>query len=213
MNFNLQPILNELQKAPHPVKLVAVTKSFEVETTKALIKAGASAIAENRVERAVEKLPQLPSVETHFIGQIQSKKIKSIVQLFDVIESVGSNQHLLKIDGLAQALNKKVDVFLQFNISEESQKSGYSIQDLEAVEKGMSQLQFIRVVGLMGMASNTSDASVIRSQFASLRHLRDELQKRHSTIRELSMGMSSDYRMAIEEGATVVRIGRALVNA
>lgn len=213
MNFNTQHILGFLKSALRRVKLIAVTKYFDLPTTQALIQSGVEAIGESRVEKAIEKFPYLPPVERHFLGQIQSKKIKPIVEHFDVIQSVSSNKYLLKIEDVARSMNKKVDVFLQFNISNEAQKSGYALDDILDIEKYLDQLQFIRVVGVMGMASNTSDESVVRAQFVHLRQRRDALQKNHPSITELSMGMSSDYKIAIEEGATVVRIGRGLLQS
>lgn len=209
----LQNIQYQLQKAPQLVKLVAVAKYADVKTTQALIEAGVQAIGENRVEVAEGKFVQLPAdlkFERHFIGQIQSKKIRKIVELFDVIQSVASSKHLLKIDQVAEELNKKTQIFLQFNISNESHKGGYALDDLENIKKTLNQTHYIEVVGLMGMASNISDEEVIRSQFRSLRQLRDELQVDFSGIKGLSMGMSNDYQMAVQEGATVVRIGRGL---
>jgi len=210
MNFNTQHILDFLKSSPYPIKLVAVTKSFDLPTTQALIQSGIKVIGESRVEKAVEKFPHLPVIEKHFIGQIQSKKIKSIVEHFDVIQSVSSNKHLLKIEAVARVLNKKIEVFLQFNISGELQKAGYPMGECSGLEGVLMGLNFVQVMGVMGMASNTSDESVIRAQFAHLRQRRDELQKKHPSITELSMGMSSDYKIAIEEGATVLRIGRGL---
>lgn len=200
-----------LQKAPRPVKLVAVTKYAALPDIQRLIEWGIVAIAENRVEAAGEKFPHLPPVEKHFIGQIQSRKIRRIVELFDVIQSVGSIDHLNKIDQMAGELGKKIQVFLQFNISGENQKSGFKPDQLNKIAEALFRIQVVQVIGLMGMASDTQDQDLIRRQFATLRELRDQLRKEFPHITELSMGMSSDYPIAIEEGATVVRIGRGIV--
>lgn len=209
----LTQIQSHLQKARQSVKLVAVTKYANVKTAQQLIEAGVEAVGENRLEVAEQKFAQLPSglqFEKHFIGQIQSKKIRKIVELFDVIQSVSSNKHLLKLDQVAGELGKKIQIFLQFNVSNEPQKGGYSPADAEDVKKILSQIAHVEVIGLMGMASNTKDEQMIRTQFKTLRELRNELQKDFPSIKELSMGMSNDYQIAIEEGATVVRIGRGL---
>lgn len=212
MNFqNLQKIQFILQKTPQSAQLVAVTKSFDLIQTKALIEAGVVMIAENRVEKAMEKFPHLPeTIEKHFIGRVQSKKIPKLVQWFDVIESIGSIEHLLKIDYEAQKQNKKIRVLLQFNISGEPQKDGFNIDECEKVQSSFSDLHNVQVIGLMGMATDTEDQDVIHSQFQKLRLLRDQFEKKFPTVRELSMGMSSDYRIALKEGATMVRLGRSL---
>ena len=189
---------------------MAVTKSFDIPTTQALITAGVEAIGENRLEVAAVKFPHLAPVEKHFIGQIQSKKIKKIVEWFDVIQSVGTTEHLLKIEAVARELKKKIDVFLQFNISGEVQKAGYSLSQIEEIKEALNKIHFIQVTGVMGMASDTSDTVVIRHQFQNLRKIRNQLQKEFPSISELSIGMSADYTIAIEEGATLVRIGRSL---
>ena len=207
----LDKIQSELQKTPQSARLVAVTKSFDLAQTKTLIEAGVVMIAENRVEQAMEKFPHLPKeIERHFIGRIQSKKIPKLVQWFDVIESVGSIEHLLKIDHEAQKQNKKIRVLLQFNISNEFQKDGFNMNECEKVQASLSDLHRVQVIGLMGMATDTDNQDVIHSQFQKLRQLRDQFQKKFPTVCELSMGMSSDYQIALEEGATMVRLGTAL---
>lgn len=208
----LNIIQSNLQKAGRPIKLVAVTKSFDLPTTQALIQAGVKAIGENRVEVAEKKFPHLPAVEKHFIGFLQSKKLKKIIQLFDVIQSVDSNAHLIKMNQLAQDMGKHLDIFLQFNISGETQKNGYSFTQIDEIKKILPQINHLKIIGVMGMASDSVEKTIIRSQFKNLREIRDQLQKISPPISELSMGMSGDYLIALEEGATLVRIGRGLVD-
>src|SRR3989338_5220075 len=119
-----------MRKASQKVTLVAVTKSVGVDETNEVIKAGVSAIGENRVEDFEKKIPELLPVEKHFIGQIQSRKIKRIVELFDVIQSVGSIEHLEKIEKEALAQNKQIKILLQFNISGEEQKTGFKQNEI-----------------------------------------------------------------------------------
>lgn len=213
MNFpGLTLIQTELQKIARPIKLVAVTKYFDLKITQALIQAGVKVIGENRVEKAEEKFPFLPvSVEKHFIGQLQSKKLERIIRLFDVIQSVGSMEHLLKIDQVAQGLKKNFHVFLQFNISEEMQKGGFGLNQLEVVKEVLQKIHFIQVTGVMGMAQEGASELTLHQQFGKLREVRDELQKTSPQITELSMGMSEDYLIALQEEATVLRIGRRLL--
>lgn len=204
----LQKIQSILQNTPQSARLVAVTKSFDLAQTKSLIEAGVKAIAQNRVERAMEKFPNLPgAIEKHFIGRVQSKKIPKLVQWFDVIESIGSIECLFKIDYEAQKQNKKIRVLLQFNISGEPQKDGFDVDECENIEQELPQIHHVQVIGLMGMATDTEDQGLIRSQFQKLRQLRDQFQKKFPIVCELSMGMSTDFMIALEEGATMVRIG------
>src|SRR3989344_5896678 len=191
------------------VTLVAVTKSVGIEETNEIIKAGVKVIGENRIEDFEKKLPSLLAVEKHFIGQIQSRKIKRIVELFDVIQSVGSIEHLERIEKEAAAQNKPVKVLLQFNISGEEQKGGFKQNDVKQIIEQFPKIQHVQIIGVMGMASRTDDEEIVRKQFRLLKSIRDELRATCPTITELSMGMSNDYKIALEEGATMLRIGRA----
>lgn len=209
---SLSKIRVEILQTGRTVKIVAVTKYVGTEETNEIIKSGVDAIGENRVEQAREKFPHLNAkIEKHFIGPIQSNKIKDIVELFDVIQSVGSIKHLTRIEESAKKINKNVSVFLQFNISGEAQKGGFTEKDLSAIADAIKRLEKINVIGLMGMASRTKDNEVIRTQFKRLREYRDQLQSQFSGITELSMGMSDDYKLALEEGSTVLRLGRLLI--
>ena len=216
-------------KVPRKVTLVAVTKSVGIYETNEVIKAGVTAIGENRVEDFEKKLPQLLPVEKHFIGQIQSRKIKRIVELFDCIQSVGSIEHLERIEKEARTQNKPVKVLLQFNISGEFQKGGFDQDNLgqiiqaiagnllsansrELADKGkvILAIHHAEITGVMGMATDTKDSEIVRKQFRLLKNIRDQLQAKFPSITELSMGMSNDYKIALEEGATMLRVGRLL---
>ena len=211
-----------ISRVPQKVTLVAVTKSVGIEETNEVIKAGVSAIGENRVEDFERKFPQLLPVEKHFIGQIQSRKIKRIVELFDVIQSVSSIEYLKKIDAEALAQVKPTKVLLQFNISGEVRKGGFkqdelgnnslpaNSRELTGMNQTISTTHHIKIIGVMGMATNTEDGETVRKQFRRLKDIRDQLRARFPEIIELSMGMSNDYKIALEEGATMLRIGRAL---
>ena len=213
-----------ISRVPQKVTLVAVTKSVGIEETNEVIKAGVSAIGENRVEDFERKFPQLLPVEKHFIGQIQSRKIKRIVELFDVIQSVSSIEHLEKIEKEALAQSKPIKVLLQFNISGEGQRGGFkqdelgnnslpaNSRELAGMNQTISTIHHIKIIGVMGMATDTKDTDVVRLQFRQLRNIRDVLHAKVPTITELSMGMSNDYKIALEEGSTMLRIGRAFFN-
>ena len=210
MNKRFNKIVEEISVSQREIKIVAVTKNVDTDKTNEIIKDGSTAIGENRVEVLENKLGSLLPVEKHFIGQIQTKKIKKIVGLFDVIQSVGSIKHLKKIHNEAEKQKKDIQVMLQFNISNEIQKSGFEPSDTKQIVLDIEEIKDARIIGVMGMASFTSDTEVIRKQFQLLRSIRDELRQTNSKILELSMGMSSDYKIAIDEGATVLRIGSIL---
>lgn len=242
-NVFLDGLLEEINAMPREVTLVAVTKSVGNEETNEIVKAGVRAIGENRVEDAEKKFPHLLEAEKHFIGKIQSRKIRRIVELFDVIQSVGSIEHLQKIEKEAQAQNKLIKVLLQFNISGEKHKGGFNANELKKItvailndslsansllrvklragtareladkSKTVSAVQHVKIIGVMGMASRTDDERIVRKQFSLLKSIRDELRTTHPAITELSMGMSDDYKIALEEGSTMLRIGRALFNS
>ena len=211
-----------ISRVPQKVTLVVVTKSVGIDETNEVIKAGVSAIGENRVEDFERKFPQLLPVEKHFIGQIQSRKIKRIVELFDVIQSVSSIEHLEKIEKEALAQSKPIKVLLQFNISGEGQRGGFKQDELgnnslpansrELADKGkvILAIHHAEITGVMGMATDTKDSEIVRKQFRLLKNIRDQLQAKFPSITELSMGMSNDYKIALEEGATMLRVGRLL---
>ena len=211
-----------ISRVPQKVTLVVVTKSVGIDETNEVIKAGVSAIGENRVEDFERKFPHLLPAEKHFIGQIQSRKIKRIVELFDVVQSVSSVEHLEKIEKEALAQRKPIKVLLQFNISGEVRKGGFKQDELgnnslpansrELADKGkvILAIHHAEITGVMGMASNTKEADVVRKQFRLLKDTRDQLRARFPEIAELSMGMSNDYKIALEEGATMLRVGRLL---
>src|SRR3989344_6378558 len=218
----LNQLKENIGKVTQKVTLVAVTKSVGINETNEVIRAGVKAIGENRVEDFEKKLPQLLPVENHFIGQIQSRKIKRIVELFDVIQSVSSIEHLEKVEKEALAQSKPIKVLLQFNISGEGQRGGFKQDELgnnslpansrELADKGkvILAIHHAEITGVMGMASNTGETEAVRTQFRRLKGIRDQLRARFPEIIELSMGMSNDYKIALEEGSTMLRIGRAL---
>jgi PLP dependent protein len=215
---SLRNLKEEIRENERRISLVAVTKGVGINDTNEIIKAGVGAIGENRLEDAEKKFPLLlPAdstgslqVEKHFIGRIQSRKIKRIVELFDCIQSVSSLEHLKKIENAALELRKPIKIFLQFNISGERQKGGFEPNEVEQVIKCLSSVRQVKIIGVMGMAEQTDDHSVVRIQFRLLRNVRDIIHSRFSDVTELSMGMSDDYKIALEEGATMLRIGRLL---
>lgn len=207
-----QSLLAELAETPQKAQLIAVTKYSSIDETNEAIQAGVTKIGENRIELLEEKSEKLLPVEKHFIGTIQSKKLRRILKVADVIESIDSLEHLEKLNCIAEEEGKIAKVFLQFNISGEAQKSGFKSKDIYMIKKCIQKLNNISVQGVMGMAENTENNEEIRYQFRLAKSVFDDLKKDIPSIKELSIGMSGDYKIALEEGATLVRIGSALFN-
>lgn len=200
---------------PSSVKLLAVSKTVEVPAVADAIAAGARAFGENRPEQLVQKQAAYPQAEWHFIGNIQSRRIKDIVPAATLIHSVYRESHLPKIDAAARAAGKVQDILVEVNVSGEESKSGLAPADVREFIQATDAFDGIRVRGLMTMAprydERTADATF--SGLADLRAALDGLSlQRHGSLvlSELSMGMSEDWRFAIRHGATIVRIGRAI---
>ena len=195
----------------HPVTIVAVTKTHPAEAVRAAAAAGLTAVGENRVQEALAKEEECAGVpvEWHLIGTLQRNKAKHAVNRFALIHSVDSL-------GLAQDLDRRAaagsvqPILLQVNCSGEPQKGGVEPAELPALLQAVAALPRLTVRGLMTMAELTDDETVQRSAFRMLRRLRDEAEARGQALPELSMGMSGDYQVAVEEGATMVRLGTLL---
>ncbi|HEY8132405.1 MAG TPA: YggS family pyridoxal phosphate-dependent enzyme [Thermoanaerobaculia bacterium] len=187
------------------VTLVAVSKTFLAARIDEAIAAGVRDIGENRVQEARDKKPQVGgAARWHLIGHLQSNKAKDAVRLFDVIETVDSVDLAEKIARAAEAAGKAQDVLLQVNVGDESQKSGVAPADLESVSRQVRALKGLRLLGLMAIPPIGAPEET-RRHFRRLREIRDQIGLEH-----LSMGMSVDFEIAIEEGSTMVRIGRAI---
>ena len=201
---------------PH-CKLIAVTKTHPPEAILQAYNAGHRIMGENKVQELLEKVDSLPKdIEWHLIGHLQTNKVKYIAPFIAMIHSIDSLKLLTEINKQAGKCKRKIDCLLQVHIATEDTKFGLS--PAEAIElltsAGVENLSFVNVVGLMGMASFTDDVQQIRSEFRTLKQLFDDLSLRqlpsNVAMRELSMGMSSDFRIAIEEGSTMVRVGSAI---
>lgn len=196
--------------------LVCVTKLHEVPEIEELLACGARIVGENRVEEVERKFgdgmlkKRYPGLEMHLIGHLQSRKAKKAVELCDCIDSVDSLELAEKISRCAAELGKNVKVMLEVNVSGETQKYGLSPEDVPAVAKEVVKLPNLELYGLMCMAPFVEDDALIRSVFAGLRKLRDEVKASVPSCVKLSMGMSHDYRLAITEGSDFLRIGSKL---
>jgi len=202
----------------HHVTLVAVSKTKSVEEIKELYDLGQKDFGENYVQELTEKQSQLPKdIRWHFIGHLQSNKVKQIASFIHLIQSVDSVKLLQEINKQATKSARTIDCLLQVHIAQEETKFGLDENELnELLNNSISQYQNIRIAGLMGMASLTDDMEKVRTEFKYLRSIFDKhakLQTSNFKLQTLSMGMSSDYFVAIEEGSTMVRVGSLIFGA
>ncbi|MBW2368239.1 MAG: YggS family pyridoxal phosphate-dependent enzyme [Deltaproteobacteria bacterium] len=202
-------------RSPESVRLIAVSKTKPTEAVRSAIEAGATDFGENYIQEAREKSRTLSSfpVSWHFIGHLQSNKAKYAVRIFDLIHSVDSLKLAVEIDKQARKIDKIQRILIQVNVAGESGKSGVSISEAEQLIAAVANLTNIRIQGLMTMPPYTVNPETARPHFQALRMLRDRIGSRCPSgvcMDELSMGMTGDYQVAIEEGATLVRIGTAI---
>ncbi|HQW65971.1 MAG TPA: YggS family pyridoxal phosphate-dependent enzyme [Gemmatimonadales bacterium] len=195
----------------HPVRIVAVTKTHGPEAVRAAVTAGLDAVGENRVQEALPKMDATADlvVEWHLIGGLQRNKARQAVGKFALIHSVDRAELAAELDRRAEPVAIQ-PVLVQVNCSAEPQKGGVEPGELAALLDQMRTMPRLRVDGLMTMAEFTDDEAVQRRTFALLRTLRDQMQAEGHALPELSMGMSGDYPAAIEEGATMLRLGSIL---
>ncbi len=199
---------------PSTVRLVVVTKTVDRERIREAVNAGAMILGENRVQEAREKITDLgPIASWHLIGHLQTNKVKYAVPLFYLIHSVDSLGLAQEIDRHAQKHGKVQDILIEVNISGEGSKTGVAADDANALVRSASQLKNIRVQGLMTMPPYSEDPEASRPYFRRLRELARDIANEHipnAVMKELSMGMSGDFEVAVEEGATLVRVGTAI---
>jgi PLP dependent protein len=197
------------------VRLIGVTKYVDPTNTRLLVDAGLRELGESRPQELWQKADALGdwNVAWHLIGHLQRNKVRRTLPLVTCIHSADSLRLLAEIDREAAALQRPADVLLEVNISGDAAKHGFQPGELQSILPQAAALVNVHVLGLMAMAALEGGADTARRDFAALRQLRDELQKScppEISLRELSMGMSGDYGVAIEEGATMVRVGSAL---
>lgn len=215
---NIKENLKEITaKLPDGVKLVAVSKFHPVEELAEAYEAGQRLFGENRAQELVAKAPQLPKdIRWHFIGHLQKNKVRAIMPHVTVIESVDSVELLKLIEKEAARINRTVEVLLQLHVAQEETKSGFSVDEvLEAGEAGeLTCYPHVRVCGVMAMASLTDDMEQVAREFDTVRRtyltLKDGPFDESEDFNQLSMGMSDDWKVAVNYGATLVRIGTAI---
>ena len=216
---NFRAVLSQIESArqrrkvarDESIKLIAVTKTHGVELMRQAIDAGATDIGENRVQEAAEKFPVLEcAVTRHLIGHLQTNKVKPAVKLFDVIQSVDSVHLATALDKAATSADKIQDVLIQVNLAREVQKSGVALEDLSELVNFVDAAGSLRLRGLMMIAPLVADAEECRPLFRRMREIFDELKTARADFNLLSMGMTHDFAVAVEEGANVVRVGTAI---
>jgi len=215
LSAELAELATEAGRSPEEIKLIAVSKTHPSELIAEAFQAGQVRFGENRVQEASEKIERLqnPVIEWHLIGHLQKNKARFCPGRFDWIHSIDSQELLELLEKQCALQSQPIQILLQANLSQENSKSGVSDYDnlCRLLEKAQD-CQWLSCRGLMTMAAATDDANEIRRTFAQLRTWLEKLRNEFTltTFTELSMGMSSDYRIAIAEGATMIRLGTAL---
>ena len=193
-------------RSPNEITLVAITKTHDAATVRAAFEAGLRHFGENRIQEADPKLAELEDMRSqstwHMVGHLQTNKVKTAVELFDIIQSVDS---VKLANFLSRNVQKPLPIFLEVNIAEEASKSGFSIAEIFGAVSEIGRMPNLQIRGLMTIAPWVADPEEVRPVFRQLRELRDSLG-----LDQLSMGMTDDFELAIEEGATAVRVGRAI---
>jgi len=199
----------------HPVTVLAVTKGFDAGAVRAALDVGLKDVGENRVQEAVEKMehPETRGAVWHLIGHLQRNKAKLVPGKFASVQSVDGVELAEELDRRASAAGTRLSVLMQVNVAGESQKSGCDLAEAPALARRIAKLDGLSLDGLMTMAPLTSDDAIQRRSFRGLRELRDRLKEDGIWLQTLSMGMSGDFATAVEEGASVIRLGTALFGA
>lgn len=207
-----EALLKNLQK--HGITLVAVSKTHPVERILELYQRGQRDFGENRVQELLEKAPHLPAdIRWHLIGHLQTNKVRYIAPFIYMIHSVDSLRLLAEIEKQAAKAGRTIDCLLQFHIAEEETKFGLSEDEADALLQSQEYqaMRHVRICGVMGMATFTDNTDQVRAEFRHLRSIFERLRITYFAdaphFREISMGMSSDWQIAVEEGSTIVRIG------
>lgn len=213
-NINL---LKEKYNINYDIEIIAVSKYSSLETIKNFLSLDLNLpLAESKAQSLRDRVGELENfknIKWHFIGRIQSNKVKYIVKFADLIQSVDSIEIAEIINKEAKKNNKIQNILLQFNISNESQKGGFNLSDYKKVYQNILNLKNIKIKGLMGVASNSDNSNLIENEFESLNKIYNDinLEFNKNKISILSIGMTSDYHLAIKHGANMIRIGSGLL--
>ena len=219
--MSIASTIHQLQaQMPQGTRLVAVSKYHPASMIREAYDAGQRIFGESRVQELVQKAQEMPAdVQWHFIGHLQTNKVRALLPHVSLIHSVDSERLLDCIDKEAERIGRTVDVLLQIHVAQEEAKFGFTLQEITQLANSgkLTAMSHVRVVGVMAMATNTDDDAEIRREFAEAHHvfytLKDGCFFGDEHFCELSMGMSDDYRLAIAEGSTMVRIGTTIFGA
>lgn len=221
---NLKTVQNNIEESKakrqniisDDVLLVAVTKNHDVNAMREAIDAGATTIGENRVQEAMQKFETLDrKVTWHLIGHLQTNKVKHAVQIFDMIESVDSEKLARAINKEAEKINKVQKILVEVNLVKEASKTGAYLEDVPEILAQIDTMANLKLMGLMFIAPKVDNLEDVRPMFNKMYHLFRDLQQQkfnnpNTEIKYLSMGMTHDYQIAVEEGANIVRVGTAI---
>lgn len=212
IQYNLNSIKSSL---PEHVTLVAISKTKPVIDIMEVYMEGHRIFGENKVQELIGKYEELPKdIKWHLVGHLQTNKVKYIVPFVSLIHSVDSLKLLAEINKQGEKTNRKVNVLLQIYIAKEETKFGLDENELEEILKQKDSLSHVQICGLMGMATNTDYEDIVRKEFKSLKDLFIKIKSQYFSndpaFKEISMGMSGDYPIAIEEGSTMVRVGSSI---
>lgn len=208
---NLKKVLKEI---PAGVKLVAVSKMNTIERIQEAYDVGQRVFGENRVQELMPKFEALPKdIEWHLIGHLQTNKVKSIAPFVSMIHSIDSEKLLFEVNRQARKAERSINVLLQFHVAQEDTKFGFTVEEAEEMfaQIKMSNLTNVVISGVMAMASNVDSQDQIRKEFQKVKEIFTHFKKKYfledENFKEISMGMSGDYQLAIKEGTTIVRVG------
>ena len=212
---NLKQIQQDIKKhSPHPkkVNIIAVTKTLSTKTVLNTINNNLFIIGENKVQETINKIKNIKNVrlQVHLIGHLQTNKTKKAVNLYDVIQTADSEKIINKINYFANKINKKQKILIQINITNNNNQHGiHPSKTIELINK-TKKLKNIKLIGLMAIGPNTSNKTEIKKYYKKTQKIQKEIQQKHKNIKELSIGMSKDYIIALQHGATMIRLGTIL---
>lgn len=215
VNQRIITACEEAGRNPNNVHLVAISKTKPLDDIKEAFNCGQLHFGENRAKELQDKMDtyENPDIQWHMVGNLQTNKIKYMVERVNWIHSIEKTKYLQEIEKRAGRIDRVINTLVQVNISDEDQKSGCTPDKLEKILDGARSLNHVRVRGLMGMATFTDDMDVVRDEFKLLKELFDKHAENNEgsvQLEHLSMGMTNDMEVAIEEGSTMVRVGRAI---
>lgn len=216
--MSIKESLNNLKlQIPENVKLIVVSKTKSIKEITEVYESGHKTFGENKVQELVEKRAQLPlDIDWHYIGHLQTNKVRHIAPFVNLIHGIDSMKLLIEVNKEAEKNNRIIDCLLQFHIATEDTKFGFDYYEVEGLLSSSVYHEFknIRITGVMGMATFTSDKDLIRKEFKELKKYFDNLKTSYfasnNNFKEISAGMSDDFLIAIEEGSTMVRVGTAV---